>query len=540
MNKRRCSIPLLFFICFLPVFLQGQNYTNIKGETIEETSGSGFSIYTNPHEAAVFIDGARHGFTPASFDNIPPGAYSITLCKDGYKDYSINVIVPDNGHIIISVEMRREFGNIWVTVHREEGSPESLPFNPLLMPGNIDVISVKDSPSGEISAFLNLPAGYNRIAVRAFGWEDASESVMITEYDTSYYIDIFMKPAKFNLGKASQNRRRFNPKNPGNLGAAEYRFEVSAPGSGTIAVIDKNEDVVYKTQLNDFTSWHQSTAWNGRDSDGGLLPQGLYTVIITASGLPEFSGKEPEILHITLETEIDYSINIFPLSLLSGISGLLFTPLPHVLPAESFQIETAILPGSFYKDSFLSSLPLEMGLRASPLNRLEISANVNFIPRFNNSAGAGVTGAVKFNILNGAYFPLALAAGAWWAWHGENGASPFGMGSGGGICLPLSLELNNFSITFSSGTIWRGLNEPAPLLLLSGGVFYRNNWLNAGISMRSEFNFNEGQDSVTFHSGMEGRFYPPPSNLFFSAQAGMWKQGSYAGGWGGFGFGVIY
>jgi hypothetical protein len=218
----------------------------------------------------------------------------------------------------------------------------------------------------------------------------------------------------------------------------------------------------------------------------------------------------------------------------------------------SFQLEGGIIFGSFHapekntddqKERFLSSLPFEIGLRFSPVNRLETALAFNTNPQLDNSNGWGITGSLTFNILHGnTALPLALAAGASYAWAAENGEAPLSPGRGIGLYSPLSLELTSFSVVFSPGIFWHGPDTPAPLLLLSGGVLYRRDWINAGLSMRSEFNFSEIPlaDNIRLLTGAEARFYPPPSNLLFSFQAGIWTRGPHLGGYGGLGIGVVF
>jgi hypothetical protein len=310
---------------------------------------------------------------------------------------------------------------------------------------------------------------------------------------------------------------------------------------------------VYNRQLGNFDTWFQSVSWNGRDSSGEPLPEGRYSVFIEAQAAQGLLPASPETLSLTLETEIDYSINIFPLSLTGGIPGLAFAPMPNVLPSGSFQIEGNILFGSFRppSDSIreqaerpFSSLPFEFGLRTSPVNRLEISSVFNINPYFSNPAGWGITGSVKYNIISA--LPINLAAGIFYSWAGENGESPLSSGRGIGFFIPFSLDLlqltsqSALSVSFTPGLFWRGPSTLTPLLLLCAGIFYRNGFLNAGLSVRPEIDFTNSDERLKLLAGAEVRFYPPPSNLYFLIQGGMWTHGGHTGGYGGAGIGIIY
>ncbi|MCL2067566.1 MAG: PEGA domain-containing protein [Treponema sp.] len=545
-RRRIFCLPLLFF-CTLFTLYAASNVSNIIGDNFEETDGRGLVINTNPRGVRVFIDGIERTQTPARFDRLRPGEYNIRLSKDGYKDRYFRVTISNNNRLTVSIEMEEARGQALVSVHRAAGSPDSLPCIPQVFAGSAEGReSIISRPTGENMVMISLPVGYRTIRVRAFGWEDATTTALITE-DRTTSVNIELKPAEFRLEKASQSRSRFNPKNSSNLGINEYRFEATAPGTGTLTITDKNGFVVYESALGPFSSWFQSASWNGRDIYGDVLPEGIYTALIEIAVDQEFYPDTTEPQIIKLETEISYSINIFPLSLYTGFSGLAFTPAPHVLPAGSFQIEGGILFGKFNsREDAFSRLPFEAGLRFSFLDRLEIAAVLNANPHFDGSAEWGFAGSAKYSILGGDNnLPLALAAGAGYAWAEDTEASP-GLNRGALLYLPLSLELTKFSFIFSPGMRWPGPEDPVPRLELSAGALYRRAWLNAGLSVNSEFDFSDMQKDILFNdrvmitTGADVRFYPPPSNLVFSFLAGAWFRGSDNGAFGGLGIGVIY
>jgi len=530
---------LLFFLCFFTSLLAARETSDITTDTFEETSGKGLAIRTNPTGVRVFINGVERGSTPVVFENLLSGEYSIRLRKEGYSDRQFSVTLIDNSRLVVSIKMEEVRGFAYVTVHKAEESP--LSFNPQIF---------TNAPDGNFSltsdnkTLLNLPAGYNIIRARAFGWEDETITVLISEYFPST-IDIYMKPAVFRIGNASRSRRRFNPLNLSSLGSAEYSFEVSAPGSAVMTVTDRSGSVVYRRQLDNFDTWTQRVTWDGKDIYGNPVPEGVYTVLIEAAPLFQNHEGETEVSRLAIESEIDYSINIFPLSLTGGIAGLMFAPIPHVLPAGSYQIEAEILYGSFRLsqsagEKAITGFPYGIGFRVSPFNRLETVAYFNVNPRVDNSTGWGISVSVKYNVLNGVAFPLALAAGVSYAWADKNGDDPLSAGRGVGFHIPLSLELGGFSIVLSPALFWRGPEGFVPALLISAGALYQGGWFTTDLSARAEFDFTKNSSSPKFLSGLQAHFFPPPSNLFFSVKAGIWTQNSQTGGYGGAGIGLIF
>jgi hypothetical protein len=420
--------------------LAARNVSDITTDTFEETSGRGLVINTNPSAVRVFIDGVDRGSTPVTFENLQQGEYSIRLTREGYRDRQFSVTLFNNSRLVVSIKMEELRGFVNVTVHRADDSPEALPFNPQLFTDAFDGTLSAVSLTDDFKTLLNLTAGYNFIIVRAFGWEEALEEVLIIE-DSTIAVDIYMRPAAFRIGALFRGHRRFNPINSSGQGSAEFPFVVMAPGSAVMTVRDRGGSVVYSRQLDDFDTWRQRPTWNGRDIHGNPVPEDVYTVLIEASPLFPLDEEEAKVFQLTMQSEVDYSINVFPLSLTGGTPGLMFTPLPHVLPAGSYQIEAEILFGNFlFQESAgvaaIVGFPFGIGLRVSPFKRLETAAYFNVNLRVDNSTGWGVSGSIKYNFLNGSAFPLALAAGLSYAWADKNGDDPLSPGRGVGLYIP--------------------------------------------------------------------------------------------------------
>lgn len=417
---------------------------------------------------------------------------------------------------------------------------------------------------------LNLPIGIRTINVRAFGWEDASCTVNVSEY-FSTTASVTLRPAAFTVSGAAASRRRFNPSNPGSLGLTEFRFYATAPGKGVLRIQNQSGEEVYSASLGPFDDWLQKAAWDGRDIFDELLPEGKYKAIITA--IPIFTEPEEEPKKIYAETQIDYSLIIFPLALSGGVPGLLFTPAPATLPTGSFQIEAVLLIGSFMASeppplSVVSTvspnkiaIPFEVGLRFSPLDRFELAAAFNANMGSKDGAGYGFTASAKYAFFRrGNSFPVSMAAAISWVF-GSDGANKvgganevgdgealLGGGKGGALQFPMSLGLNSFSLYLSPGVRWPGKDDPIPRLVLSAGALYRSTWFTTGISVRPEFDFTRigNRAALSFGErvkilcGAECKFYPPPSNIVYSVLGGVWIKGGRAGGFSGIGIGLLY
>jgi hypothetical protein len=535
-------LSILFFL--LPAAITAREVSDIAGDSFEETSGFGLEIHTNPSGVKVYIDGTERGLTPVFIDNPDTGIHYIRLSLDGYKERILSVNLFNTSRLIVSIKMEEIRGFAFVSVFREADSPEKLPLNPLIYAKVPDEILLPIIPSNDNKILLSLPVGYNTIKVRAFGWNDSSITVLVNE-DVTVPVDFFMKPAVFKVDNFTQSRKRFNPMNPGNLGITEYRFEVTTPVTGTFKILDTNSNVVYEKQFEQFNTWTINITWDGKDSAGISYPEGIYYVQIEVSAVPEFVQEKNESILLKLKTEISFSAAIFPLSVEGGISGLVFAPLPNVLPQGSYQFNANLNFGNFLMPKNLQNeemkfcFPFNIAMRISPFNRFELTTVFNLLPYLKNLAGWGVSGSVKYNILDGSgSVPLAFSLGTSFFWTSRNSEYPLSPGHGAGFYMPFSVELTDFSIPFCPAVYWYGYEEITPQVLLSTGVLYRSGWITAGLSTRYELDFKENAKSRLL-TGIEACLFPPPSNLFFTFQSGIIFQQNI--GWfGGIGIGLIY
>jgi hypothetical protein len=525
-NKLRISL-FFIYLCAASSFLFGQSYRDIVEDGIEEISGRGLEIRSNPPGVKVFIDGVERGLTPFSIDTLTAGEYQIRLSRDDYEDKHFTAVLFNNSRLVISAKMEIETGTVELV----------FPFKPAdlrINNGGAEVTLLEMPDSDTISASFKSRTGRRTVTVSGFGLETESLTVQVIANET-VKLQIQMKDAEFKIGRLSQSRKRFNPKSSLNSGLNEYHFDVSAAGTGVFQITNKDGDIVYSRELDNFTQARQRVTWDGRDENKEIVPQGRYTVSVAANEYAE-----------SIETEIIYSNNIFPLSLSGGSPGLVFSALPHVLPKGSFQIEGGLLLGNFPNPQVserpkpFSTVPFDIGFRLSPLSKFEVSSIFNANPQIGSGTGWGITGSLKYNIADGSgASPLAFAAGFSYAWASENGESPLSPGRGVGIYLPLSFELSNFSLALSPAVFWHGPEGAVPLLLISAGILYRGDTFNAGLSFRPEIDFKNTEKNK-YLTGAEVKIYPPPSNLVFSFSAGVWTQNSVTGGYGGLGIGFIY
>ncbi|MCL2721591.1 MAG: PEGA domain-containing protein [Treponema sp.] len=528
---------LLFLIILCPILWANETAANSPTDRFEEVEGRGLVIQTTPRGARVFINGIDRGLTPITLENIQPGEYNVRLTRDGYKERSFDITLFSASRLIVSCELEEIKEAVSVSVLRDPQSPHLLPFKPEISTRALD--DTFTVLSQDNTAVINLPAGNHIIRARAFGWEETSVSVFVSE-NTASSAQIYMKPAAFKMENISQSRRKFNPENSGNLGFTEYRFDVTAPGKGFITIFNSSGAVVYQRQLENFNTRFQQVTWNGKDLNGNKLPQGLYTVVFEAQAFEEFTSDEAKIVSIKLETEINYLLDIFYLPLDNVSAGLTFCPMPNTLAAGSYQFDAGAIFNTLVNDGLSASIgfPFKIGVRFAPAEKLELTSIININPQ--KDPGWSISASFKYNFLNNnSGIPLAFSAGILYSWASETGEPLLSCGQGIGLFTPVSFEFSRFLAVLCPTILWQGFESFIPELHLSAGLFYMGGWFNCGLSVRSEIDFNN-ITGFKFLTGAEAHFYPPVSNLVFYIQTGMWTQNTIIGVYAGFGMGLVF
>ncbi|GMO26900.1 MAG: hypothetical protein Ta2F_02470 [Termitinemataceae bacterium] len=82
---------------------------SVAAETqIVQVAGSGIIVKTIPSRSTVYVDGAKRGTTPLKMPQITSGVHTIKITKDFFTDYSVQVIVPQDGCLEISVDLEMD------------------------------------------------------------------------------------------------------------------------------------------------------------------------------------------------------------------------------------------------------------------------------------------------------------------------------------------------------------------------------------------------------------------------------------------------
>jgi hypothetical protein len=392
-----------------------------------------------------------------------------------------------------------------------------------------------------------MPAGWRTLSAESFGWERISKTVYITE-DRIERVELILSAAAFTLSGGKLKKGSVNPRNGGTLGNAEISFEVSGPGGGLLEVLDEGGNTIHTRPLGPFTVRQQRVLWNGKDSGGNPLPDGGYTIRISAW------NDEGNTRPLELAARINSLLAMRPLGAASSSGGLFLASAPEALPALSYQIEGSLLGGKPPAEEAWKTLPFAVGFRLAILDTLEAAAAFNAVPAVSGGEAQVLWGAgasVKWILLPpGRGDPsLAAAAELSYAWAGEGPYTAFGMGTGAALRLPLAYRVLEsrregpvLDMILTPFILWAGEegfpSSPVPRIGLGGGILFSWKQFAGGISLRWDYAPGAAQASGPLVSALELKFLP--SSLILSLLAGAWRGEEGAGFFFGTGLGVMY
>ncbi len=251
----------LLVVCMLPAFSMEVEIDGIRDPDTRKRRDDdyiGVIIKTNVEGAEVYINGKEFGTTPLATVELSDTTYRVEIRKDGYDT------------IKCRIRPRRYYTSTYIFV----------------MEKTCGFISVKNVPSGasvyidgvkESSFPMEVYPGSHTIKVRKFGYEDFSEQVYVENHRTVQR-SISLKTAPFTISRFKVSKNSINPDYSSSLGKATVSFYVTNDGSALLMINDRYGNTVWSYQFSSFSTWEQSITWNGRGSDGEILPDGQYTV----------------------------------------------------------------------------------------------------------------------------------------------------------------------------------------------------------------------------------------------------------------------
>ena len=278
---------------------------------------TGIKVVVKPADAQIFFNNEFVG-VGSVLVSPKPGSYLITVRSQGYYPQTVWAQYDGGTLVVVAVSLNEITGYLFLEVDPSGASA-----------------TVNGRPVSE--GVTELQIGSYVLRVRKFGYTEWLTTITILEKGTTR-VSANLEEAAFEIRSLDTSRKVFNPKNPGRLGITKVTFEVTSWGEGTLLITDVAGNEVFFKPLASFTTWEHSLEWDGSDSSGRPLPDGVYDLIVEARG-----RDSTDLQRLRTTVTIDSSAVIGFRSVMSGISGTLFAPLPSTLPQGSFQTNAGII-----------------------------------------------------------------------------------------------------------------------------------------------------------------------------------------------------
>lgn len=486
----------------------------------------GLEIICNVDNAEIRFSGEKTGRTPAEWDNIPAGSYKISLERSGYTPCQFRVEVNSDLRTAVTVILQ---------------PAESVLILENLPPGARLRVNNTDYPLAEGNA-VSLPAGTNRISVRAFGWETAEDTVNIragTENRWTYP----GRPAAFNLTVSRTFPRALASDD---LKGFRFSWQASAPGTAAVRIVNSSGTVVAEGSLN-INSAEGALFWRPGETDISAeaassrkisapagLPEGVYRFVMEGTGRDNTNAGGEALFRL------DERFNRSPRPAAYALPGLMYSPGSAMLPAGIWQAGTLVSArlGTGPLEIF-QSVPVSAGFRVSPAARWETGSRFGISARYpleNSSLFFSVYGAWR---INSAASPFTANLALMFLYEGVSGSwqqVPDGRGDaelpGLQLTVPMEYSLGQWSLSaapslhlffLGNDSSRRSTALPARLAAsLSGGVYLESGRFLAGASFKARSpDFQNSFMNWTLFSGLEGRFDFPEENSYIALSLGM-------------------
>ncbi len=337
---------LCAFFFLLPFSAAAEN----SRTTIEKLGGENppaiLTITADIPKTEVYINGHYEGLVPQTLDPAPPGLLTIALIRDGYHHETFTADAVSGEHRTIRVELRAKTGSIVV-----EGAPDGLVCS---IPG-----------IGPYVPGTGIPEGEYQLRIGAFGYISQTTPVFV-RYGQETIVDGRLQSAPFQLESFKAQERSYNPESSTPL---IFTVSATAPGTARIVITDIEGHEVRTLDSDVFTARTTNILWDGKNSLGITLPDGLYTATVT---LEAADGIKPSGTALTdsIPVYIDRSVVYRYSSSVSGtgstgpvMSASLMRPAAMAVTVFSHFTDEQVTPGL----SFVAGITrnLEAGVMAA-------------------------------------------------------------------------------------------------------------------------------------------------------------------------------
>ena len=356
------KIVSIFSVFLLSVFIlsaasiayDNQGFRDPDNRKRRDDDYAGVIIKTNVEGAEVYINGDLFGKTPLATVDLLDKNYSVEIRKTGYDTIKCRIHPKRFYTYTYMFVMEKTCGYIKV-----KGVPSGASVY-------VDGIGVSSFPK-------EVDPGSHTVKVRKFGYEDFVQNVYVENHKTQQ-VDVILTTAPFTISRFKVSKTVINPDYTSSIGKITVSFYVTNDGSAMVIVNDRYGNTVWDRNFSSFSTWEQSCSWDGRGSDGEILPDGQYTIKLLSLDY-----------NFTENVKIDRSL-VYPLTAVtpSG-SGVGTMPCAFGSSMNYFKLFSTFGAGfnpTGQTDSALENVPMNFGFTVDFARFFELtgSIGVNIIP----------------------------------------------------------------------------------------------------------------------------------------------------------------
>ncbi|MCE5256472.1 MAG: PEGA domain-containing protein, partial [Spirochaetaceae bacterium] len=257
--------PALFLLLACTVFMAWPDESEKGSQSMaaEAAQCPGMAIVairTDVNGSYIIVDGVYFGMTSWN-GQLRPGMHSVLVTAEDHYPAHFYFTLQENMKYVISIHLDPHTGLLSVMVYPEDAEL------------TIDGRRIQ-------RGLQEVPVGKHSLVARKFGFEEQSLKIYIARNKTSY-IQMQLKPSRFELEHFKISPSVVNPENKGAYGRAHIAFSVTGPGFGSLEVKDEESKTIRSLKLDEFSTWSQDCFWDGKDDSGRQVQDGTYELLLT-------------------------------------------------------------------------------------------------------------------------------------------------------------------------------------------------------------------------------------------------------------------
>ena len=335
-GKNMKFLFLIFSLFFVSNTLFSEEIEFLQPQKIKATKdeSSILEIKSNIFGADVYINEVYLGKTNLTIMDYLPGNYYLQISKNGYETKKFQLEIQKGYHQTYYIDLNALYVNLSlsnidadsliyidgrkVSFEVEEIKKEGQQLaagDAKLSSGEKKDKSVEventtgeeETLTGEANQLnpqfftnIKIPIGNHELLVRKFGCKDFYSEINI-QRDETLQLEVKNDFIDFEIKNFEVSKKSFNPEYKNSVGSVTFSFAVTANEPLSFYIKNENDEIVFNYDWKELHSWYQSIVWDGKDSEGNILPDGDYVASIQSR---HFIFNQP----VKIDTTISYPL----------------------------------------------------------------------------------------------------------------------------------------------------------------------------------------------------------------------------------------